>query len=382
MRVLYVHNSADIYGASRSLLRLLPEVSARGIEPCVVLPEEGPLRERVEGLGVEVVVEPGLTVINRANFQPVPLLGLAAGFPWSVGRIGRLVRAKRIDLVHTNTGVMPSPALAARILGVPHVWHVRDSFGEFRGLWKCYRRYITGLSAKVIAVSRAIAGQFDGALNVEVVHNGMPLGEFPEEIGEIRESFRRRHGLGSERVVGCVGRIKWVRKGQEVLVEAAALLRERGIKAKYLIVGAPSAGNEEHLDRLKGLIEGKGLVGDVILTGELTDARPAYAAMDIFVLPSVQPEPFGGVVLEAMAMKRPVIATAIGGSLDQVTEGQTGYLVPPGDFRALADKLSLLLGDRELCERMGEAGRARLKDCFSVEQMIAKFMGVYSGALK
>jgi glycosyltransferase involved in cell wall biosynthesis len=72
-------------------------------------------------------------------------------------------------------------------------------------------------------------------------------------------------------------------------------------------------------------------VGEVVLTGELADPKPAYAAMDVFVLPSAQPEPFGGVVLEAMAMRRPVVATAIGGSVDQVVDGETGFLVPPGD---------------------------------------------------
>lgn len=375
-----MHNSADIYGASRSLLRLLPEVRKRGIEARVVLPEHGPLEEKVRSLGIEVIVDRWLTVIDRNRFRSIRLFGLGLGFPVSVWRLVRVIRRHRIRLVHTNTGVMPAPALAARIAGVPHVWHIRDSFIEFRALWRFYRRYITGLSSRVVTVSRAIAAQFDEAPNVEVIHNGMPISEFPERTESMRREFRDRYALGEGFVVGCVGRIKLVRKGQEILIQAAARLRERGIRAKYLVVGSPFRGNEDHLIRLKQLIRDLGLVEDVVFTGELADVRPAYAAMDVLVLPSAQPEPFGGVVLEAMGMGRPVVATAIGGSLDQVDEGRTGFLVPPGDASALAERLAVLLTDDGLRLKMGEAGRERLVHCFSIEQMIGKLDAAYRKA--
>lgn len=434
-RILYVHNSADIYGASRSLLRLLPEVRQRGFSPIVVLPEDGPLRLRIEQLqlGITVHIEPGLSVIDRGAFGTFSgVTRFLLGFPFSVVRLWQVIRRHHIELVHTNTGVMPSTALAACLAHVPHVWHVRDSFQEFRSLWNIYRRYITGLSQRVICVSHPIANQFPGASNVTVIHNGVPLDEFPENPAELRAKFREEFALGNAVVVGCVGRIKFVRKGQEVLVQAIAKLKQRGFSAKGLIVGSTSVGNEEHLTRLTKLITDLGLkfastetdsamrsqtnsstsarqtqdsrpVGvlnreprqrespitsaatlssaDVIFTGELADPKPAYAAMDVFVLPSAQPEPFGGVVLEAMAMSRPVIATAIGGSLDQVVDGKTGFLVPPGDADALAAKLEVLLRDYSLREQMGLAARRRLEECFSIDQMVEKLLAVYREAL-
>jgi glycosyltransferase involved in cell wall biosynthesis len=381
-RILYVHNSADIYGASRSLLRLLPRIRDRGYLPEVLLPEEGPLWDRIAELQVPVTLDRSLSVITRSVFGSARLAGFLLSFPGSVRRVRRLIRERNIDLVHTNTGVILSPALAARVARVPHIWHVRDSFLEFRGLWGLYRRYITGLSNRVIAVSNPIAGQFAGAANVQVIHNGVALEEFALKEAGAGGAFRERFQLGAGPVVGCVGRIKFVRKGQEVLVEAAARLKERGVRAKFVVVGSPSPGSEDHLTRLKQLIQDRGLAGDVVLTGELADPKPAYAAMDVFVLPSAQPEPFGGVVLEAMGMARPVIATAMGGSLDQVEEGRTGFLVPPGNAEALADKLALLLADRSLRERMGIAGRERLAGCFSIQQMVDKIELVYQCALK
>jgi glycosyltransferase involved in cell wall biosynthesis len=381
-RILYVHNSADIYGASRSLLRLLARVKERGYGPVVLLPEEGPLRARLEALGAEVVVDPGLTIITRSAFRSSALWKLLLTFPASVARVRRLIVRQKINLVHTNTGVILSPALAAKLAGVPHLWHVRDSFLEFRSLWKFYRHYITALSLRVLCVSQAIAGQFPGAPNVVVIHNGLPLEEFDVNIAELRRQFRAAHRLGDELVVGCVGRIKLVRKGQEVLVQAAAWLKQRGLRAKYLIVGTPSPGNEEHGQRLRQAIQALGLEEDVVFTGELADVRPAYAAMDVFVLPSAQPEPFGGVVLEAMAMGVPVIATALGGSLDQVEDGRTGFLVPPSDATALGEKLALLLQDEERRTALGRAGRQRLANCFTLEQMFDKIESVYHEALR
>lgn len=381
--ILYVHNSADIYGASRSLLRLLPRVRERGYEALVVLPENGPLQERIEALGVRTIIHPALSVIDRAAFKSFPRISrFLLSFPFSVWRLFRLVRSEGIHLVHTNTGIMPAPGLAAKLAGVPHIWHVRESFQEFRWLWNFYRRYITGLSDRVLCVSNPVAAQFAHARNVTVLHNGLPLEEFPDNLGELRLRFREKYRLGEALVVGCVGRIKLVRKGQEVLVKAASILKRRGLTAKYLIVGTPSVGNEDHLKRLEQLIQELDLRTDVLLTGELSDPKPAYAAMDVLVLPSAQPEPFGGVVLEAMAMRRPVIATAIGGSLDQVADGETGFLVPPGDAEALASKLALLLKDATLRQRMGEAGRVRLERCFAIDRMLEKLEAVYRDTLK
>ena len=380
--ILYVHNSADIYGASRSLLRLLPRIRARGYVPHVVLPEEGPLARRISALGIEVIIDSWLAVINRSVFRSPRFFTFFLAFPISVFRLYRLISRKGISLVHTNTGVMPAPALAAKLAGVPHLWHVRDSFLEFRSLWNLYRRYITSFSERVITVSNPIAAQFDGAANVVVIHNGMPLDEFSDDDAAAGIRFRQDHKLGHGPVVGCVGRIKFVRKGQENLLQAAAVLKQRGLLAKYLIIGSPSPGSEDHLPRFQQMIQDLNLQNDVVLTGELTDVRPAYAAMDIFVLPSAQPEPFGGVVLEAMAMRRPVIATAIGGSLDQVEDGETGFLVPPANPEALAEKLALLLKDSCLRQEMGEAGRKRLQQCFSIDQMLDKVEGLYRNALK
>jgi glycosyltransferase involved in cell wall biosynthesis len=380
-RILYINNSADLYGASRALLRVLAPLRERGFEPVVVVPERGPLQTRIEGLGMQVIVDPGLSIVDRASLKSSRAVGFFLGFPLSVLRFFNLLRRERIALVHTNTAVMPSPALAAWLAGVPHVWHMREIFDEFRSGWQIYWRYVHAFSTRIPCMSEAIAAQFPNRAKTCVLFDGLPLEEYPRATQNSRTGAKAKFQLGAEPVVGCVGRIKFVRKGQEVLVQAAALLKQRGLTAKYLLIGAPAPGNEEHGERLRKLIHDLGLGSDVVLPGELADPKPAYAAMDIFVLPSAQAEPFGLVVLEAMAMGCPVVATAIGGPLSIVAEGETGFLVPPGDARALADKLEVLLRDATLRERMAAAGRERLEAKFSFANTVNELEALYREVL-
>lgn len=380
-RILYINNSADLYGASRALLRVLAPLRERGFEPVVVVPERGPLQARIEELGMKVIVDSGLSIVDRARLKSFGAFGFFLGFPLSVLRFFNLIRRERIALVHTNTAVMPSPALAAWLAGVPHVWHMREIFDEFRSGWRIYRRYVHAFSTRIPCMSEAIAAQFPNRAKTCVLFDGLPLEEYPRATQNSRTGAKVKFQLGAAPVVGCVGRIKFVRKGQEVLVQAAALLKQRGLTAKYLLVGAPAPGNEEHGERLRKLIHDLGLGSDVVLPGELADPKPAYAAMDIFVLPSAQAEPFGLVVLEAMAMGCPVVATAIGGPVSIVAEGETGFLVPPGDAKALADKLEVLLRDAALRERMAAAGRERLEARFSFANTVNELEALYRGVL-
>ena len=380
-RVLYLHNSADIYGASRSLVRLLGVLDRKKFEPLALLPSEGPLAEQLRALPVRVIIFPALSVIDRAVFKSWRLPFFLLGIPRSVLGLRAILRRERIDLVHTNTGVILSPGPAARLAGVPHVWHIRDWFQEFAGFWRFYEKWMRAFSTRIVAVSGPIAGQFTDRAKVRVIHNGFDAEEFTLGEAGAGAEFREKYALGEGAVVGCVGRIKLQRKGQEIFLQAAGLLKARGVRAKWLVVGAPFPGNESHLEALHEIVREHGLSEDAVFTGELKDPRPAYAAMSIFVLPSAQPEPFGGVVMEAMCMGLPVIATNIGGSTEQVADGESGWLIPPNDPAALADKLETLLRDEALRKRFGEAGRRRIAERFTLNGMVEKIIAVYDECL-
>ena len=376
--VLLVHNSADIYGASRSLLRLVSRLDRNRFVPSVLLPVSGPLQLLLEKMGVRVFVQPSLRVITRPIFSSWRIFPFLLGLPFSVFQTTALIKREHFQLVHTNVGIVISSALAAWCARVPHLWHIRDWFQEFGALWRPYSAYIVAFSKKVICVSRPIAGQFTQSPKVCVLHNGLDLAEFPPLSDQERVEARRKFGFSSnDLVVGTVGRIKFVRKGQEYLLRAVRSLQDQGFFIKVLLTGGAAPGSEDHIPRMQQLACDLNLENQVVFSGELPDPRAAYAAMDIFVLPSAQPEPFGGVVLEAMAFGLPVIATAIGGSPEQVVPEETGFLIPPADPESLAVKLRRLCEDRDLCIRMGIAGRQRIATQLSLDHTLNSISKTY-----
>jgi glycosyltransferase involved in cell wall biosynthesis len=381
-KILYVNNSADLYGASRCLLRLLAFLDRRQFHPLVLLPEAGPLKDKIEAAGVEVIVDHRISIITRPQLRSWRLLRFLLNFPCRVWWLRRLIRREGIALVHSNTGVIISPGLAARLAGARHVWHVRECFDEFRAVWPAYARYMTFCSDQIIAISEAVARQFPSRKRVTILYDGLTPDEFRVPKAELRQSHRERYGLGNDFVAGCVGRINLHRKGQGVLVQAASLLKKKGRRLKILVVGSPFPGNEWHLQELQRLIHEFQVEDRVVLAGEVADVRGAYAAMDALVLASVGSEGFGLVVTEAMAMGLPVIATRTGGPVDQVVEGETGFLVPPGEPAALAEKIECLQADPDLCSRLGQAGARRVEECFSEPRMVARLQELYGQLLE
>jgi glycosyltransferase involved in cell wall biosynthesis len=380
-RILHIHNSADIYGASRMLLRWIKSMDRQRFEPIVVLPENGPLKKLLEVEKVEVILHPRLSVITRPVFHSWRIILFLFCYPISVFFLWWLIRQRRIDLVYTNTGVMVSPALAAWLAWTPHVWHIRESFHEFRGFWPLFSWFITHFSSIVIVVSNPIADQFRSRDKVVVIHDGFSQEEFQVPKENLRLKFQDRYRLSGRFVVGCVGRIKLVRKGQEFLIQATALLKQRGLPIKALIVGVTFPGNESHLAQIQRMIAELGIEENVVFTGELSDTREAYAAMDVLALTSAQPEPFGNVVMEAMGMGLPVIATNIGGSLDQVVDNVTGFLIRPADASALAEAIKKLMDDPRLRQQMGTEAMKRIQNYFSLEEMTKKIERAFNTAL-
>lgn len=383
LRILFVHSGADLYGASRSLLRLSSRLILDGAVVKVLLPYDGPLVQALTENGVDVVIHSSLPVIERQRVRTASgVFRLLVSFVVSLVELLKLTRQFHPNLIHTMTAVILSPCIVAKLANIPHVWHVRESFGEFGNLWRFYQRYMIWFSTKIICVSTPIAEQFemDRASNkIHVIHNGFPLSEFSNVDLALVETFRSRYlGRNINCLVGIVGRIKYQRKGQEIFVQAAKFLRDKFPDVRFLCIGSPFPGNESHLSNLLTLIRELALDDYVLYTGEAENVKAAIAGLDILVLASAQPEPFAGVVVEAMALSRPVVATSIGGSTEQVLDGVTGYLVPPSDPSSMAKAIEKLLQSTERRNMFGQNGRMRFLEHFEFEPFYQRILGVYA----
>lgn len=371
-QILVIHQSSEMYGSDRSLLIAVKGMIGGLLKPIVILPREGPLYDALKASGIEVHILP-LALLGRYLMNIRKLSYFFLTLIRSIVALSRFCRGRGIDIVYSNTLAVISGAIWARLASKKHVWHVRDVAPANRFQKRILRGMLITLSDVVICNSNATRDAWinengkAGRTVIKVIHNGVsdppPVGA--AERTELRTSLNMMSG---DLLVTCVGRINhW--KGQEVLVRAAERLWKRGWRnLHFLFVGSPPAGQEHYLTNLEEMIAKSEAASILHVVGFRENIWPVWAATDIAVLPSVEPEPFGLVVIEAMAMSCPVIATAHGGPLEIIDDGCSGSLVKAGDVEELADGIEKLARDAVMRQEMGAAGRSRFLKSFSAEQ--------------
>lgn len=361
LRVALVSHVARMGGGEFSLLAIVERLDRRSLELVAVLGEDGPLAERLRALQVEVVVHPlDRSVIDRRK-ESLGAAGLAA--PLVLARtlrgavgLARLFREREVDVVHTNTlKAHLLGGLAGRLARARVVWHVRDHISSPylpAAAVPLVRLAARILPHRIVAVS-ASAARTLGRRDATVVHQGVELPDAPAE----------RPAEGAPRV-GLVGRIApW--KGQDIFLAAAARLAPEFPDAEFVLAGAPLFGEEPFERQLRRQATSLGLDGRVGFLGFQEDVWQVYRELDVVVHASTLPEPYGNVVLEAMASRRALVGAAAGGVLELVDDGRTGVLVPPGDPEALAAAIGRLLRSPQERRRLADAGRRHVEESFS-----------------
>jgi glycosyltransferase involved in cell wall biosynthesis len=360
MRVLFVESQTELGGAQFALLTMLESLDRAKIAPVYASLGfgEGDLAERVERLGI-------------------PVYRLPCGRFRELGRtiqkirgLRRLIREQAIDVVLSNSG---HPLLYARPAalwaGRPCVWWVKGPVHEdpLRGELISVAQKLLGANV-LMANSEYTAGilrqLFAGHPAVRVVRNGIDL---EKHAPAPKEGAAARAALGilpEENVAGIFGRLQtW--KGHHVFLRAAAELSKRGLGARYLVVGGSVFGLEQnYAEELKRYAKNAGIADRVLFLGQRSDTNALMNACDVVVHASIEPEPWGLVLSEAMAAGRAVIGAAAGGPLEMIVDGQTGLLTPPGDAAALAGAMESLFRQPERRRALGEAARRHAEQNF------------------
>ncbi len=363
MKILYVHRAAgkSYGGALVDLLRVLERFDRRAFEPIVLLSQGDFHAEMFHQIGIRTIHLPLPPFRKGKSFPKIP---------FAVYRLTRLLRREGIDLVHLNdTDDAALMILACRWVGIPSVVHVRSEMetNKFKKLW-------VDRADRVIAVSdgvrqAAIAGGVVES-HIEISYSGVDLGKIEKEA----RLFSTREKLGippDALVIGSVANLAPV-KGYRYLVEAFSMVA-RDSFLFCLIVGADDHGMQKDL---AAQAAAAGVAEQIRFVGFQENVYPLIAAMDIFILASLH-EGFGIVLLEAMGLGKPVIATNVQGPSEIVLPGETGLLVPPADAEALAKAVASLARNAPLREAMGKAGRQRVREWFPLERQVREWEYIY-----
>ena len=367
--ILYLHHTGKFAGAENSLLHLATHLNLSIFSPFFLCPAVGEFPHRLTKNKIPVIHHEFGT--NAQIFRMMRSLFV----------LKEVILKHHIALIHANGPQTNIPAgIAGRMMGVPVVWHARNCLRE--GMVDIDR--LTGfLPQRIICNSEAVRGRFIGSALGEkslTILNSISLSDYdPGLSGRIVKDVWKIPAKA--RVVGMIGRLGY-EKGHQTLLEAMKILSKGFPDLWVLMVGGHVFDDDQRIpERLREVAANLGLSDRVVFTGHQDNVVPFYAALDIFVL-ATDLEACGRVLFEAMAMGKPVIGTDNGGTPEIVVEGETGLLFPYGDARALADKISRLLECPEEMSRMGQAGRRRIEENFTIERYMEKTQRVYMELLE
>lgn len=293
----------------------------------------------------------------------------------------RLARRERIDLIHANNEPLCNRAalLAGRILGIPVICHVRGDQTGSRIMQHLYQ-----LPDHFISVSHwidaGVARMGVAAHKRSVIYDGIALENL--DIHASGDAFRQAHNIPVNAfVVGLVGLlIPW--KGQELFLDAAHHLRHNIPNLRLLLVGGTPDDYHDFETHLRARIESEGLGEIIAFTGHVDNMCAAYNALDIVVSASTLPEPLGTVVIEALALGRPLVVPNHGGGAEMTEHERTALVFTPGSSTSLAEAILRLYREPELGARLGAAARNHALAVFDVHTHAKQVQAVYDQILE
>ena len=404
IKILFVSQSARIAGAEVMLSALVRALDPERFEAVVAFSENGPLKDALENSGIRTVLCPMQWWIGaplpaqpfrRGARTLLDALSTARRLPPEISRASRsaqarvaaweaMLRREKPDLVHTNTLAIWESALAARLCGIPHLWHahetVRDSPAHRAVLpLPLFFWIVARFSRHVVAVSSWHAQQLGIDIapeKIAVIENGI---EAPQAANVAAQQIevRRELGLAPDALIALTVATMTPEKGHFLLLQAAHEARARNADLHFVVAGRAARAKATEFRRAVARL---GLVSRVRYLGARDDVPRLMNAADMVVIPS-EVETFSLVLVEAMAHGKAVVATRCGGPQTIVRDGETGFLVPTGDAASLGERISRLAGDGALRARLGAAAQREFEQKYHIDRCAARFAEVYRDIL-
>ena len=376
MRILLLHSSSDLYGASKIFLQTVTLLRKQGHQCLVVLSNKGSLEEALELLEAEVHII-NLGIIRRKYFNIAGLFNRLQKWSTATSLLNTIILSHQIELVYSNTASVLIGAWVAKKNRLKHFWHIHEIIESPKILHYFLNWQMRRGADKLIVVSDAVATCWEDGLteknSLTRIYNGIEPITHPFTI-----HYRKQYNIPEDAVVlGLASRIHVI-KGQPYFLAIAKALKARSTTSNihFLIAGDPYPGQEYLVEEMLALIREYKLEAEVHYLGKVEQMSNFYAAINLLVVSSVQPDSLPTVILEAMQYGIPVAATAQGGALEMVKENETGIFIPLDNAILAAEKIHAILPSTTR-HQMGAAGKERVATYFSQaafeKNMIAVF---------
>ncbi len=375
--ILFIHQSAELYGSDKTLLLLLKNLDKNKFKPIVLLPFDGPLKEALENENIEVVIAPVLK-LYRKLFTPKNLIGFFKDIKTAFKIVNELHKKYQFTLIYSNTLAVLLGIMFAWKNNIKHLWHVHEII-EKPSLFKKAFVGLLSLKSNTHIVYNSQATKVFWELNKSIINKGVVIWngiEIYTPESSTSELFDIRKNLflaqPNEIILALVGRIsRW--KGQMILLDAFNNLVQKNENIKLVFVGAPPPNQEKFQKDLEERIASFKLNDKVLIIPFQNEIHKIWQAIDIAVVPSTEPEPFGMVAIEAMLAHKPIVGSNHGGLTEIIENNATGFLVTPNSVQDLVIALEKLIQNELLRKEMGEKGYLRVTTAFSVEQYVDSF---------
>lgn len=384
--ILFIHQSAELYGSDKTLLLLLKYLDKAKFYPVVILPNDGPLKNELEKVNIEVHIAPVLK-LYRKMFSPKNLITFFSDIKKGVTISNELHKKYHFDIVYSNTLAVLLGLFFVRKTKIKHIWHVHEII-ESPSVFKKAFMKILSLKATSSIIYNSIATKTFWETNHAirkkgvVVWNGVENNDLSISDNEI-DNLRKQlfNATQNKIIIGLVGRIsRW--KGQQILLDSFEEIFKTYQNIKLVYIGSPPPNQEVFLEQLNLQIAEKKLSDKVTILSFRKDISTIWHCIDVAVVPSTEPEPFGLVAIEAMFAKKPVIGSNHGGLTEIIINNETGFLVEPNNQKQLSEALNELIKNQELREQFGNAGYQRAVNEFSIDKYVSSIENLFDKILK
>jgi glycosyltransferase involved in cell wall biosynthesis len=383
IKILYIYTHNVYGGGETMLLRLLDGLNKDKFFPIVLCSKDNKrLIQELQKKSIKFISLSIKNIVSENKFLKAILQ-----FPNFLGvmfKTAQVIKQENPDIIHVNLFYSALfSIIPAKFYKKLFIWIAQTPSDLLK--YKLLTKFLIFLSNKTILTCKDLVRLAkENGFNTEkfrVIYTGLKM-----------EEFRRKESSGNEieinnqkikkPIVAMIGRFDRYQKGHQYFIEAARIINEKMSEVNFLIVGGTANEEEEKFKKeLEERVKEIGLSEKIIFTGFYPDLIYLLSNVEIVVIPSLYEAP-SAVAIEASAMRRPVVASNVGGIPEVIIDGETGFLVPPKDPQAIAEKVIFLLKNPQIAKEMGEKGYQRIKENFTQERLAREYEKLYEELLK